>query len=206
MGSRLFLLSQQQQLTWDSVSQRPLTSPNTRQVEFPAIPQMAGVQQVQAAQCLSPGLLIEDGSPAYVTQRESNRVAESFMGIQPCSVSSCALPQHTSLTSPQDSERAGLVHLLRPGTKWHLLVFAHRPLHERVKKKIKVLWFFTIEPSAFGDWLSYRQNIQFPQLGRLRTLFSRNILQIWYVRECTLASDVSFKSSRSVKYIKNADS
>lgn len=46
-------------------------------------------------------------------------------------------------------------------------------------KMIRFLWFFTIEPSAFGDWLSNRQNIQFPQLCRLRTLFSRSILQIW---------------------------
>lgn len=102
-GVRSSFSSNQQQVHWDSVSQRPLKSPDTRQLEFPASIQMAGVQ-VQIARCLSPLLLIEDCSHAYIIQKESSRVADSLTAIHPCNTSCCALPQHISLTSPQDSE------------------------------------------------------------------------------------------------------
>lgn len=69
-------------------------------------PQMPSVQ-VQTARRLRPVLLIEDCSHAYMIQRQSNRVPDFFTRTQPLSASSCALPQHTSLTSPQDSERTG---------------------------------------------------------------------------------------------------
>lgn len=93
-----------QVLQWGSISQRHPKTLDARQLEVPAIPQVAGIQ-VQTARCLSPVLPTEGCSQAPIIQRQSNTVADSFTRIQPVSISSCALPQHTTLSSLQDSGR-----------------------------------------------------------------------------------------------------
>lgn len=124
---------------------------------------MAGVQ-VQIARCLSPLLFTEDCSHAYIIQRESNRVAESFTGIQPSRISRCAVPQRTSLTSPQDSENRAWCTCWDPVPNdvcWYL--HTGHPMRGS-NKNYQGSLILTVELSAFGDWLSNRQNIQFPKL------------------------------------------
>lgn len=110
--------------------------PDFRQLQFPAIPQVAGVQ-VQTVRCLSPGPPTQACPCACIVQRNSNMVADSFTGIQPLSRSCCACPAYLSHISTGLRENKGPVRLLRPCTKWHLLVFHTGFCVRGSKKKIQ---------------------------------------------------------------------
>lgn len=102
--------------------------------------------------------------------------------------------QHTFLTSPQDSERTrGLCTCWDPAPNDICWCFTQAFAWGGQKKKFRILWFFTVGPSVFVDWVSGRPNMQFLRLFWWRNLFSRSILQDWCYIECMLGNDVSFK-------------
>lgn len=158
--------------------------------EFPVISDMTGMQ-TQTARCLSPLLLTKD-CPHFTLCK--GRAPGWQIPLQEYSlqyIQLCPAPAHFSHLQGLWENRP--VHLLRSRTQCHLLVFPHRPLHDRVKQKLSgffasFLWFLV--PLLINSPIDRQCNFQ---AFWLKNLSSRSILQDWYYAEHMLRNDVSFK-------------